>query len=105
MAQFTFFRFTELISHVLFYLFDVNCAFLAVTNFAFATKPFDVSLEYFALCGERPRSLPSGHPPPFKKRGRKLYCSWFYNTFERNSRRRWFCGFSKNSFGVFCSII
>ena len=32
------YRFTELISHVLFYLFDVNCAFLAVTDFAIAAK-------------------------------------------------------------------
>ena len=38
MAQFTIFRFTKLISHVLFYLFDVNCAFLAVSDFAIAAS-------------------------------------------------------------------
>ena len=49
MAQFTFFKFTELISHVLFYLFGVNCAFLIYRYYAFAAKPFDVSSECFAL--------------------------------------------------------
>ena len=37
-AQFTFFRFLKRISHVLFYLFDVNCAFLFVSNYAIATN-------------------------------------------------------------------
>ena len=36
MAQFTFFRFTERISHVLFHLLGVNCAFLFVTDYAIA---------------------------------------------------------------------
>ena len=26
----------------------------------------------FVFCGKRPRALPSGHPPPFEKGGRKL---------------------------------
>lgn len=38
MAQFTFLRFTDLISHFLFYLFGVNCAFLAVNDYAIAAS-------------------------------------------------------------------
>ena len=38
MAQFTFFRFTELISHVLLYLLCVNCAFRFVTDFVIAAS-------------------------------------------------------------------
>ena len=37
-AKFTFFRFLKRISHVLFYLFDVNCAFLFVSDYAIATN-------------------------------------------------------------------
>ena len=38
MAQFTFLRFTDLISHFLVYLFGVNCAFLFGTDLVVATN-------------------------------------------------------------------
>ena len=40
-------------SHFGFAFFDVNCAFLAVSDFAIAAMHFTVSLGSFALCGER----------------------------------------------------
>ena len=49
LAQFTFFRFTKLISHSSFYLFCVNCAFLAVTDYAYRNNALSVSLGSFAL--------------------------------------------------------
>ena len=52
--------------------FFVNCAFLAVTDYAIATMHFTVSLKNFALCGERRGTLSPRPLPPFKKRGRKL---------------------------------
>ena len=53
-------------------LFKCELRLLTYRYFAVAAILGAVSLGYFALCGERPRALPSGHPPPFEKRGRKL---------------------------------
>ena len=39
MAQFTFLGFTKLISHISFTIIRVNCAFLAVTDFAITAMP------------------------------------------------------------------
>ncbi len=38
LAQFTFFRFTKFISHISFYLFDVNCALLTVSVYAISAS-------------------------------------------------------------------
>ncbi len=59
--------------------FFVNCAFLAVTDYAIATMHFTVSLKNFALCGERRGTLSPRPLPPFKKRGRKLCFLEFLN--------------------------
>ena len=40
MAQFTFYGFTKFISHISFILFDVNCAFGFVSDYAIATKRY-----------------------------------------------------------------
>ena len=61
------FRFTKLISHSLLTFIRVNCAILAVTDFAIAAMHLAVSLGNFTLCGERLRALPSGHPLPFEQ--------------------------------------
>ena len=44
-----------------------------------------------AFCGKRPRALPSGHPPPFEKGGRKLLLFLFCTVVHYNTLRPAFC--------------
>ena len=57
MAQFTLLVLQTLFLIFRFYLFRVNCAFLAVTDYAYRNNALNVSLGAFALCGERPKGF------------------------------------------------
>ena len=54
------FKFTKLISHVLFYPLSVNCAFRFVGNYAIATS-FDCQFKEFRSCESDNGALPHMH--------------------------------------------
>ena len=64
MAQFTFLGFTDWISHFLFYLFDVNCAFWFDSDYAICGDTLTVSLESFALLLKVKLTCDQGLCPP-----------------------------------------
>ncbi len=65
-AQFTFYGFTNFVYHFSFYLFDVNCAFLAVTDLRYCGKFYAVSLGNFASA-EATKGFALWTPTTFEK--------------------------------------
>ena len=61
------YRFPKMISHISFPFFGVNCAFLAVSDYAFAARFMLVSLGYFASA-EATKGFALWTPTTFEQR-------------------------------------
>ena len=92
MAQFTFYRFTKLISHVLFYLFWCELRLLICYWLRYCGELW-LLVWGVSLLRKRQGTLSPWPLPPFKKRGRKLYALRDVDPT--------YCGFTAVSFVIF----